>query len=588
MGKAWKSKLLSVIIAAIILSSTAVTNAEVYTVTSFAEFQSALTASQTNSESDIINITVPTITVPSTLMYYPPLTETSSLTINGMANGGTVLDGGGGSHIILEISYSTAPPSDGNVVYTIKDITFQNVANTGYTALYVYPYQAEIRVYDCKFLNNNVEYGAAYLSSQGNIMVSGCEFTSNVSYENAGGLYLDTDALATVNNSSFTSNQITYSGDGAGAQVSGDRALVTGNTFSGNTLEEYYYYGGGALYVDTSTTTEISDNIFENNTITYAGYGGAAYVYTYGGTLVIKGNEIINNYNNDYYGGGLYVDAENAEIADNLFKNNSSDYYGGGIYLEIDDTAQLYNNLIVDNEVRSATSGQGGGIFLYGSASDPLTYILTNNSISENTAHSGGGIYFSSFGDSHSLALRNNIVWGNSASGSGDDLYIDADREDNGVGATINFSNNNYGDPLTGGLYITGCNGSCTYIDNIYSDPLFANTAAGDYHLSPVSPCRDRGNNSFVTSIPIDYDFEGDDRIFNSSVDIGADEFFLRILTGDVNGDGNVDLVDAILVLKLLAGDIDLGMIYKEADIDNGILDMADALSIIERVLNPI
>ncbi len=56
-----------------------------------------------------------------------------------------------------------------------------------------------------------------------------------------------------------------------------------------------------------------------------------------------------------------------------------------------------------------------GGIYLYGSSINPLTYILTNNTITGNSStRSGGGLYFDAYGDDSSLALRNNIIWGKS------------------------------------------------------------------------------------------------------------------------------------------------------------------------------
>jgi parallel beta-helix repeat protein len=58
---------------------------------------------------------------------------------------------------------------------------------------------------------------------------------------------------------------------------------------------------------------------------------------------------------------------------------------------------------------------------------------------------------------------------------------------------------------------------------DINSDPLFVNRAQGDYHLAPNSPCIDAGDSSDVDLSWIDLD--GEARIMNSKVDIGADEY---------------------------------------------------------------
>jgi hypothetical protein len=55
----------------------------------------------------------------------------------------------------------------------------------------------------------------------------------------------------------------------------------------------------------------------------------------------------------------------------------------------------------------------------------------------------------------------------------------------------------------------------------IYGDPLFV--GSGDYHLTMNSPCIDAGNPSLA---PSDFDWEGDSRVANDRVDMGADEYY--------------------------------------------------------------
>jgi uncharacterized repeat protein (TIGR01451 family)/LPXTG-motif cell wall-anchored protein len=58
---------------------------------------------------------------------------------------------------------------------------------------------------------------------------------------------------------------------------------------------------------------------------------------------------------------------------------------------------------------------------------------------------------------------------------------------------------------------------------NINLDPLFVDSGSGNLHLRPGSPCIDKGSNAAVPS-GITTDFEGDPRILNGTVDMGADE----------------------------------------------------------------
>jgi hypothetical protein len=55
------------------------------------------------------------------------------------------------------------------------------------------------------------------------------------------------------------------------------------------------------------------------------------------------------------------------------------------------------------------------------------------------------------------------------------------------------------------------------------TDPLFVSTAGRDFHLKASSPCIDAGNNS-ADDLPTT-DIDGDVRIINGTVDMGADEY---------------------------------------------------------------
>jgi hypothetical protein len=60
----------------------------------------------------------------------------------------------------------------------------------------------------------------------------------------------------------------------------------------------------------------------------------------------------------------------------------------------------------------------------------------------------------------------------------------------------------------------------------IDADPMFVDSANDDYHLTWDSPCRNTGDNTAVTEL---YDFEGDPRIADGTVDMGADEFHTHL-----------------------------------------------------------
>jgi hypothetical protein len=111
--------------------------------------------------------------------------------------------------------------------------------------------------------------------------------------------------------------------------------------------------------------------------------------------------------------------------------------------------------------------------------------------------------------------VTNCVFWGNSATGiqginGGSPIVTNSILWENGD--DLNNSSATYSD-IEDGDAGTG---------NIQADPLFVDTANGDFHLQPGSPCIDAGDN-LAPALPTT-DFEGDFRIIGDAVDMGVDE----------------------------------------------------------------
>jgi hypothetical protein len=194
-------------------------------------------------------------------------------------------------------------------------------------------------------------------------------------------------------------------------------------------------------------------------------------------------------------GGGIYNYHSSPTITGCTFSVNSASMRGGGIYNDANSSPVVANCIFSAN----SAADQGGG--MYNNDSSPS---LTNCTFSSNTAAYGGGMcnYRSS------PTVNNCILW-------------DSDSEIYNVISTPLIS---YSDVRRG------------YVGegNIDADPLFVDPAAGDFHLSPGSPCLDAGDNALVPDW-LTTDFEGDPRIAARGnnianiaiVDMGADENYL-------------------------------------------------------------
>ncbi len=195
-------------------------------------------------------------------------------------------------------------------------------------------------------------------------------------------------------------------------------------------------------------------------------------------------------------------------IANNTITGNSATY-GGGI--ECDNSSPTITNNAIANNI--AADGWGGGIDCYGSSP-----TITNNTITANTTDSGGGICCL---ETSSPAVCNNIVAFNSSG-----IYDGTDYSPYPPGTPTLLSNDVYGNTARNYSGLAPGNG------DISADPLFLNSAGGNYRLSAGSPCINAGTDSVVTAPPFltnssgfIIDLDGNPRIVGGTVDMGCCEW---------------------------------------------------------------
>ena len=277
------------------------------------------------------------------------------------------------------------------------------------------------------------------------------------------------------------------------------------SVIDGFTVTNGSAFMGGGIYCRQYTSPTITNNVIAGNS---AEYGGG--IMCERSDASIFGNAIEDNITTTRSGGGIYCTYSSPEILSNVIRGNScasSNASGGGIFTYMGDPV-ICNNMITMN-----SAGSGGGMQIC----EDGDLVLINNTVTENTADHGGGIVFQSCSGS----ITNSIVWNNSAPTDPQIRCIGGGQHPTALCCDVE-----------GGWPGTG---------NIDADPLFADFSVGDYHLNWDSPCRDSGD-STVPDLPAE-DFEGDPRLANGAVDMGADEFHAHLYhIGDIVPGSLVDL----------------------------------------------
>jgi predicted outer membrane repeat protein len=391
--------------------------------------------------------------------------------------------------------------------------------------------------------------GGGMFCSYGDPRLTECNFISNQSDGHGGGLYLQGGCVG-MKDCIFHDNYAS-GGDGGGLYAQGGIARLVDCAFLKNSAS-YIISSGGALVNHSGKVTLIGCSFSENLNAGGDGYGAA--IFNQLGELHMS--QCVVEKSTMHYGcegGGLANRNGEVTLTDCRFLRNSvvnalmSDS-GGAIY-NWEGSLFAARCFFIQNEAGES----GGAVAGYFSVMEFRDCVFT-----ENQAYMGGGIfcldseatmtgctqirnrgfYNGSGGGIHcregsSLTIANSILWDNQAE-TGPEIMVGDAAEPSSL--TISHSDIKRGQSSV--FVDSGC-ALAWGPGMIDSDPLFADLAGGDIHLTFNSPCRGSGDNSAPGLS--DIDFEGDPRIAQGTVDMGADEFHAHLYyTGDAKPGGEV------------------------------------------------
>jgi len=291
---------------------------------------------------------------------------------------------------------------------------------------------------------------------------------------------------------------------------------------------------GGGWFNDGYGPGNVSNPTIKNCVISgnYANSGGGMFNNggNSGGASPVLINVVISGNHAGSNGGGMY-NLGGGGKASPVFTNvvisgNQSGFNGGGMYNtggSNGDASPIFTNVVISG---NQAGFNGGGTYNTGMSNPTLINVVINGN---HALINGGGMYFSPpTVNIISPIITNCIIWNNSTPGSGPAFYnifanplvsysiIQGNSNDiNDVSITYN----NSGSIIDGGNNKFQSDG----VNPLFIDaPAAGLTIAGNFRVLFNSPAIDMGLDMANTT---SLDLDGNPRIQNASIDIGAYEF---------------------------------------------------------------
>ncbi|MBT4407658.1 MAG: hypothetical protein HOC79_07290, partial [Euryarchaeota archaeon] len=278
-----------------------------------------------------------------------------------------------------------------------------------------------------------------------------------------------------------------------------DSVTVTAGTY----VENINYNGKNIAVIGEDRETTIIDGDSSGSVVTFANGEDSTAVLS--GFTIQNGSGFLYS-SETTQGGGIYIYFSNP-VLENLIIQNNSATYGGGVHTAW--SAPVLNNLTISGNDASGPGGRGGGLYIE-AAQDGMTIDHTN--IYGNTATSfGGGVYV--YKNQYATPQFSNVTITNNTSnyeGGGVSSYYFGNSnflhsiiidnspqeiyfQDTGEASSMSVSYSN----IDGGQdsIVTNDNATITWgSGNIDVDPMFVDTASGDYHLLASSQLINAGH----------------------------------------------------------------------------------------------
>jgi cysteine-rich repeat protein len=436
-------------------------------------------------------------------------------------------------------------------------------------------------------------------AAKNHIVVRGFEIRNNLDVDDGSGIRI----LGAGTGIEIRDNEI--------HNITGDHAMgitvyatepspIAGLVIDGNLIHDCEPAQSEALTLNGNVDGfEITDNVVRDvNSIGIDCIGGETDIQPNPALVcrngVIRGNTVIRA-NADYEGGfgaGIYIDGGR----DIIIENNIVTASDLGIEIGAENAGLVTENVKVRNNIvyRNEKAGLvfGGFAAAVGRANDNEfrgNTLFENNTVGEN----GQGRFFNGngvaeiwiqFGENN--VVENNIVFAGPAN-----VFVGSFDAGSSIGNALDYNVFHSADGTAAGEFsLNGAGytglaawqaGSGNDANSISANPLLADAAGGNFHISAASPAVNAGNPAFTPDVG-ESDLDGQPRKIGAAVDAGADEGTCGNMSpdpGEACDDGNAadcDGCDNNCTLSTTCGN---GTLCAPEDCDDGNTDGGDCCS---------
>jgi parallel beta-helix repeat protein len=414
----------------------------------------------------------------------------------------------------------------------LTDCTF--TANSADYGGGVYNESSNTSLTNCTFIGNSADSGGAIYNYNSNPTLTGCAFTDN-SAQNHSGAIRNFNSNALLTNCTFIENEASTDGGAIGNSQSSP--TLTGCTFT----ENYAGNHGGAVFNNAGTPV-LTECTFTDNTA----FAGAGIANQNSNAIITDCTFTLNA--SEEYGAAINNNDSSPQITRCMFFRNLAGDFGGGAVCNWSGSPTIRNCLFSTN----VSIERGGAVM-----NNRSSLILFNCTFVLNTAGAGNAVGFYSYqGDTpSSMQATNCIFWD-----GGDEISDSGEGEWQPSTISITYSD------IQGGWDGDG---------NIDADPLFVDVGMDDCRLLAVSPCIDAGDPAYVP-VPDETDLDGNPRVVNGRIDMGAYEQSPSIISVDVG------VSPSTINLKSQGKYITVLLTFSEgvnvADVDTGSILLQDSI----------